>query len=190
MEIYLIRHTTPLIEKGICYGQYDVPLRETFEKERNQLLSHLPEKPDAVYASPLSRCALLAQFITTRQPLQFDNRLLEMDFGKWEMKCWKALQQEELNHWMNDFVNVKVPGGVSFVDLYNRVSAFRNQLIKKNEDTVIIVTHAGVIRCFVANVLEISLKNAFKIQIDYSSITKIQLQAENSFNKLLYLNKI
>ena len=33
MNIYLIRHTSVDVPKGLCYGQSDVPLRPTFEKE-------------------------------------------------------------------------------------------------------------------------------------------------------------
>lgn len=33
MKIYLIRHTTPHIEKGICYGQTDLDVAETFNNE-------------------------------------------------------------------------------------------------------------------------------------------------------------
>ena len=33
MNIYLIRHTSVDVPKGMCYGQSDVPLRSTFEEE-------------------------------------------------------------------------------------------------------------------------------------------------------------
>ena len=33
MAIFLIRHTTPLIEKGICYGQLNIDVTESFEAE-------------------------------------------------------------------------------------------------------------------------------------------------------------
>jgi len=33
MEIYLIRHTTPDVAKGICYGQTDLDVANTFEEE-------------------------------------------------------------------------------------------------------------------------------------------------------------
>ena len=33
MEVILIRHTTPDVPTGTCYGQSDVPLKETFEEE-------------------------------------------------------------------------------------------------------------------------------------------------------------
>ena len=33
MEVILIRHTSPDVPAGTCYGQADVPLKASFEKE-------------------------------------------------------------------------------------------------------------------------------------------------------------
>jgi len=190
MEIYLIRHTTPQIEKGICYGQSDIPLTEIFHNERQKLLQQLPDKFDTVYSSPLSRCVKLAELINSGQKFTHDIRLMEMNFGNWEMKKWDEINQEALNEWMKDFVNVPIPNGENFIDLNNRVNEFIDELIKKDYKKVAIVTHAGVIRCFIARVLEIPLTNAFKIPCDHSSITKIHLNGDNCFSKVEYLNRV
>jgi len=42
-EIYLIRHTTPKVEKGICYGQTDLNLADTFEQEKERILKIIPK---------------------------------------------------------------------------------------------------------------------------------------------------
>ena len=43
MEIYLVRHTTPAINNGICYGQTDVDLNfDTFESEFCDINDKLP----------------------------------------------------------------------------------------------------------------------------------------------------
>ena len=60
MEIYLIRHTAPDIEKGICYGQTDLELAHTFSVEAREVLKQLPNQFDAVYTSPLKRYKQLA----------------------------------------------------------------------------------------------------------------------------------
>ena len=62
-------------------------------------------------------------------------------------------------------------------------------IVKKNYKKVAIVTHAGVIRSFIIAILEIPLKNAFKIPVDYSSVTKIDIGTDNCFNSLKILNK-
>jgi len=189
VEIYLIRHTTPHIEKGICYGQSDIPLSPSFNNESDKLLRNIPDTIDVVYSSPLSRCYQLAQLIKTKGTIVTDKRLLEMNFGDWELKNWDAIEQQQLNSWMQDFVNVRVPNGESFIDLNDRVNYFMDELIKKNHKRVIIVTHAGVIRSFVIRILEIPFKNAFKIPVDYSSVTKIDIDTDSGFSSIKMLNK-
>ena len=62
MEIYLVRHTTPAIKKGICYGQTDVDLNsETFESELYEIKNKLPSNIVRFYCSPLIRCSKLAK---------------------------------------------------------------------------------------------------------------------------------
>ena len=52
MEIYLVRHTTPAIKKGVCYGQTDVDLNsDTFESELREIKNKLPSNIDRFYCS-------------------------------------------------------------------------------------------------------------------------------------------
>jgi alpha-ribazole phosphatase len=190
MEVYLIRHTKPLIEKGICYGQSDVPLVEPFENDAITLTKHLPEKVDAVYTSPLSRCFKLAQLLGTTGDITKDARLMEMNFGDWELKNWDVIDQSVLNTWMQDFVNVKVPAGENFVELHARVSSFMDELMKKQYKSVAVVAHAGTIRSIVSKILEIPLKNAFKLPVDYASVTKLNISGDGCYTSLEYLNKL
>ena len=86
MQITLIRHTTPDVPAGICYGQSDVPLRASFEEEAEVVRRRLSGMDfDAVYTSPLSRCVRLAHFCGYPDAIQ-DGRLMEINFGLWEMQ--------------------------------------------------------------------------------------------------------
>jgi alpha-ribazole phosphatase len=124
MELYLIRHTTPEVGKGICYGQSDVPLAESFAAEWEALRGGLPPGVTGVYTSPLSRCRRLAERIAAHYavPLHDDDRLRELDFGRWEMQPWDAIPAPELAAWMNDYVHVACPGGESYNGLMGRVA--------------------------------------------------------------------
>lgn len=169
METYLIRHTTPAIEKGICYGQADIPLAETFETEWIALKEKLPEKIDAVFSSPLSRCNVLGQKISKHfeLPLMIDNRLMEMNFGAWELKAWEAIEQKPLLHWMNNYTTVQCPEGESYTDVVDRVKAFINDTLIQHEQKIIIVTHGGVIKCFDGIV---NNRNGMDLKIGYGEI--------------------
>jgi alpha-ribazole phosphatase len=176
MEIYLIRHTTPDIEKGICYGQSDVPLLDTFEVEAERILQKLPKRAGIIYTSPLSRCTQLAEYLLKKisAPIVKDDRLKEINFGEWEMKPWDDIDKPLLDKWMNDFVNSSAPAGESFTELASRVRAFSSDLAKRTQQKVILVTHAGVIRSLRCMAEGIPLNEAFSLPCAYASVVKIE----------------
>jgi len=182
MEIYLIRHTTPKIEKEVCYGQSDIPLAESFRIEADKLLKTLPKKIEVVYSSPSIRCYQLAEIIKPKL-LIIDKRLLEMNFGDWEMKKWDDINQIVLDVWMKNFIDVRTPNGENFVDLNNRVNNFIDEVSKQNYKKIAVVTHAGVIRCMVAKVFKMTPNDVFKIHFDFASVTKIVFNSDNSYLK-------
>ncbi|KIA87671.1 alpha-ribazole phosphatase [Flavobacterium sp. AED] len=178
MEVYLVRHTETVCKKGICYGQSDVKIMEPYDAVFQSVLNQLPQDAK-LYSSPLLRCVLLANYIKDNSEIASineDSRLMEMNFGDWEMKNWDVIQPEELNPWMTDFVNVRVPNGESFTDLHGRVVDFmHNELQTNNSKRVIIVAHAGVIRSFLCKISDLPLKDAFQNKVDFGAVIKIEL---------------
>ncbi len=171
MELYLIRHTTPDIAKGICYGQSDIGVTDTFDYESQQIIKQLPTTIDRVYSSPLQRCSLLAQ--TLQKPITYDNRLQELNFGDWELMPWDAIPQKDLQPWMDDFVNVSVPNGESYTTLQHRVLDFINALQHDPTAKIAIVSHAGPIRALLAHLRAIPLVDSFNtIRINYGEVVK------------------
>lgn len=150
MDIYLIRHTTPAIEKGICYGQSDILPAATFETEWTILRKKLPSKVNAIFSSPLARCMRLGQKLGEHYalPVLTDERLMEMHFGEWEMKKWEKIDQDALRNWMNNYTTVRCPGGESYTDVVQRVKSFAKENLQSAYRKVLIVTHGGVIKCF------------------------------------------
>lgn len=189
MEVYLIRHTSPKVEKGICYGQTDIPLLENFTQEAEKVIKNLPDQFDTIFTSPSSRCKELAKMLSGKE-LILDNRLMEMNFGDWEMKKWNDIDQSILNAWMADFVNIKATNGESIVELNNRVSEFMEELSAKDYKRVAIVSHAGVIRSILVGITEMPLSNAFKLTFDYGSVSKININRENCYKNVEFINKV
>jgi len=174
MEIYLIRHTTPKIALGTCYGRSDIPVGDDFEKELQTIVEKLPGQVDSIFSSPLLRCKELAGKIAASfdDPTEFkiDDRLVEMNFGKWELKKWCEIPREEFAHWEKDVVLNAPPNGESFSELYLRVNDFFQELIKTDHQNVIVISHAGVIRCLLSIINNISLLDTLKITIDYGAL--------------------
>ena len=130
MEIYLIRHIEPDFEKGICYGQLDVPISPNYKDEHEEIITKLLKDYDAIHSSPLTRCKLLSQQISKN--VIFDDRLKEVNFGDWEGKKWDNLNQKELNHWMENYIEIAPPNGENLTQLINRFSGFIDDLKKQN----------------------------------------------------------
>ena len=173
MEVYLVRHTETVCPKGICYGQADVDLKEPFISDFETIKSQLPEKT-VVYSSPLQRCMILADYLAP-SGFSTDKRLMEMNFGTWELKNWDDIPSGEIDPWMKDFVNVSVPDGESFTELHSRVLSFIDQELTDQPVPVVIVAHAGVIRCFLCKQMNLDLKDAFLNKVDFGQVIKIIL---------------
>lgn len=184
--IYLIRHTAPEIEKGICYGFTDIDVAASFDDELNLVKQKLENvKFSHFYSSPLQRCRVLADNLYRNVIL--DNRLKELNFGQMEMVAYSEMDKEWLNQWMDDFVNLQCPSGESFLQLQQRVVNFYHELQKREEPVVGIATHGGVIRSLICNLLDIPLQNAFKIAFDWGGITKITIK--DGLEKVEYINR-
>lgn len=175
MEVYLIRHTQPDIAKGICYGQSDLGLVNTFSEELHVIKKKIPTSFDAVYSSPLQRCYLLAKNITQKK-ISLDNRLMELDFGEWEMQAWAHIPQDKLDTWMKDFVHVAVPNGESMLMLQKRVLQWWGEILQHKHSKIAITTHAGVIRVLLAHLRNIPLQEAFsKIKLEYGEVICVEI---------------
>ncbi|MEM9897222.1 MAG: alpha-ribazole phosphatase [Bacteroidota bacterium] len=172
MVVYLIRHTTPNISKEICYGQSDIALAKSFHEEVQVILPQLPDKVDEVYTSPLSRCLQLAEIIPHKM-LKEVPQLQEMNFGEWEMKQWNDIPEDELNPWMENFVNEQVPNGESMQLVADRVIGWYSGL-QFDGKKVAIVTHAGPLRILLSHINQTPLEEAFqRYKVEYGEVIVI-----------------
>lgn len=169
MEVYVIRHTPVALSRDTCYGQSNVPLADTFLQDIEQYKNEFPKDFDIVYCSPLTRCKELATALQFEN-IAYENALMEMNFGDWENKKWNDLNQQELNSWMADFVHIKTPNGENLIQLFDRVKVFADSLRLLQHKKVLLITHAGVIRCLWAYMLGIPLQNIFKIPVGHYEI--------------------
>lgn len=173
MEIILIRHTTPKIAKGICYGQSDLDVTDTFSEEIKPILKELSIDSETVfYSSPLKRCKKLAEKLADK--IIFDDRLKELDFGDWELQNWNDINKKELDIWMNDFVKVAATNGESYLDLHARTTSFLLEIAKQQHKKIVIITHAGVMRSLYSFINKTSLETSFDLKLQYGQVVKIK----------------
>jgi alpha-ribazole phosphatase len=160
MSIYLIRHTTPLIDKGICYGQSDIDVTESFDAEAAIIKDVIPATIEAVYTSPLRRCRTLADYLFPATVITNEHDLKEIHCGEWELQHWDHIPRAVIDPWMNDFVHVCIPGGESYVQLHERVVNCFSRIAASGRPSAI-VAHGGVIRSILAHITGTALADSF-----------------------------
>ncbi|MDL2231107.1 alpha-ribazole phosphatase [Porphyromonadaceae bacterium OttesenSCG-928-L07] len=172
MNIFLIRHTSVDVPKGICYGQTDVPLNQSFESEASVVKQKLSAVPfDAIFSSPLSRCTRLAEYCEYTD-IQLSDHLKELNFGDWEMQCWDEL---DMSCWKTDWVSIPPPNGESFLQMNKRVASFFENLKKKDYENVAIFAHGGVFSCVKVYLGLTDIEHAFVLNAEYGEVWEFEL---------------
>jgi len=188
LQLYLIRHTRLAVPTGVCYGQSNIDVADTFVTDLALVKAKIADIPPTInFTSPLKRCRKLANHLNL-QNLQIDNRLQELNFGDWEMQCWNDICRLELDAWSKSFVDTPPPNGESFNDLFRRVSDFVSELeIRYHNQSVLVITHAGVIRAMLALALNLPLKEVFKFELDYGGLSLLKFMPELA--SVAYVNR-
>lgn len=172
-EIYLIRHTQA---EGNLYrmmqGHWDgdvtdlgkLQIRALAERFRNV---HM----DAVYASDLYRTRLTASAITGPHhlPLRTDPRLREINLGPWESQFFAnifAEQPEEAALFIRDPERWRMDGAETFRQVTERAYPALEEIARRHEgQTVAVVSHGVTIRCLLAKITGISLRDTEALPI-------------------------
>lgn len=177
MIITLIRHTSVGVPLGVCYGQTDVPLKDSFEQEAAVTKKSLePLGPfDKVYCSPLSRCVKLATYCGYPDA-ERDDRIKELNFGAWEMQKFDEIKDPRMQEWFDDYLNVPVTDGESFMQLYQRVAAFLDDVKKKPYERVAVFAHGGVLLCAQAYAGLVKFEEAFSALTPYGGVITIKIE--------------
>lgn len=145
MTVTFVRHTSVDIAPGVCYGQSEVPLTPSFPQEAARVCEQLERvKYDGVFTSPLQRCTLLAQFCGYENAVK-DNRLMEMNFGEWEMRRYDEITDPRLQLWYDDYLHVRATGGESFEDQHQRLQAFIAEKKQQGYRHLLAFTHGGIL---------------------------------------------
>jgi probable phosphoglycerate mutase len=134
----------PLSDQGIVYAQQ---VRAAYDWDRF----------DAVYASPMIRTRQTAAILTNdRADVQFDPRLMEMDFGDWDGTSADPIRIEhpdafDYSGMFNGNFSKYAPNAESYVDLLQRSNAFLKDIEGKHpKDAVLVVAHGLTIRALFA----------------------------------------
>ncbi|MFI3295921.1 MAG: alpha-ribazole phosphatase family protein [Rikenellaceae bacterium] len=180
--IYLLRHTKPDIESGICYGNTDLGLDpESSKSDTAKAIKSLEVKHfKTIYSSPLKRCTQLAKEVVNQtqqcDTVTVDPRLKELNFGDWEMMRWDDIfLSTEGKEWFDNYIEHPTPNGESFAELIGRAKSFLDEMMTETEDDILIVTHSGFIRGALVAMNIATPSEAFDKKIEYGELVKLEI---------------
>ncbi len=144
---------------------------------------------EKVFSSPLERACETAEIICKKMNLDYEIRheLIEIDYGDWSGKTieelcrlnsWKQYnQQKSLMH---------VPNGEMLIEIESRMASFVEEIRRKYEEVVILISHGEPIKCLIAHYAGIPIDLVGRIEIDTASVTTLSLDDYNA--QLLCIN--
>jgi len=168
-SIYLIRHPAVAVPPGICYGQSDVALCEPVEALAEQLRAQLPAD-FTLLSSPLSRCLQLAQALGTPRT---DARLLEIDFGVWELRAYDDIERHLIDAWAADPLDFCAHGGESVRQMADRAVAALHDALSEDPPALVIVAHAGPLRALLGHLQNMPPASWMQLRFGYGSLLKL-----------------
>lgn len=175
MKLLFIRHTAVDVEKGICYGQTDVALAESFPDEAENVKEKLSHYSiDYAFTSPLTRCRRLAEYCGFEDAIS-EARLMEMNFGDWEMKRYDDIIDPRLQLWYDDYLNVPATNGESAMMQQSRLRNFLESLNYGEDKTIALFTHGGILIQALVLLKRLSYSEAFALNPQYSSVLEFDI---------------
>jgi alpha-ribazole phosphatase len=192
-RLYLIRHGE--VERAAdarLIGRTDVPLSIRGIEQANKLAESLTgARLSAVYSSDLQRARSTAEIIAAKNALtvKVDEAWREIDMGQWEGLTMKRIYDESpevVTQLFADPSSFQYPGGESFTAFTTRIQhALADLLSKHANERIALVTHGGVCRLIIGNVLGVPPNNWLRLAQDYCCLNVIEWYDENPLLRLL-----
>lgn len=181
LNLILVRAGQTDVLPGTLIGQSDPPLGAAgFIAVQRLAATWDEETPRFLFASDLRRAAQTAQVLASHlalEPLP-DPRLREQDAGRWNGRPLQAIARDDPDlhaAWRQRRVLQAAPGGESFADVLQRTGAWLSALLDSTHahDSVLVVTHQGVVRALLCHALALPPQHAERLRIDHAGVTLI-----------------
>lgn len=159
-------------------GQIDNPLNDRGIEECQKLSGELKSEPiDVVFHSPLRRARQTAEILNGNHRKDYIplDCFKEVDLGHWEGHEFARVIEENRDFyqkWQADPA-IAIPGGESFLQVFQRVKPGVEQILDSSYQTIVIVGHATVNRCILAHLLNLDPAPARLFRMRNASYSKL-----------------
>ncbi len=185
LRLFAVRHGATEWSGTRFAGWHDIPLSETGRRQCAAVARALADsQPAAVWTSPLERARVSAEILAKphRLGVRQDEAFREMRFGPWQ-----GLTREEVaarfprewELWRTSPSRLAVPGGEPLTAVAERVAAGLGTLRDEHEgQTVILVTHAIVIRLLVLAALGLEPDRLWAVEAAPGGISELEYRED------------
>ncbi|MEM7544315.1 MAG: histidine phosphatase family protein [Pseudomonadota bacterium] len=167
------RHPTPDAAPGLCYGRWNIGLAKSAAAEITSACA-APPAFRYIVSSPSWRATQLAEALAaaTGVSLETDERLMEMNFGRWEGEFWSDIDRDESDPWAEDPWTLAPPRGESYSMVHSRIGA----VLLEAPPGGCFITHAGPIRAAMMIQHGLSFAEAFANPVPFATPIDLTLR--------------
>ena len=169
-----------------------VHLNETGRKQAQEAGIRLASLPvQAVYSSPVIRCVETAEYIAPQfdLPIILNEEFGETRYGKWEGKKIKKLARKPSWQIVQFYPSrMRFPKGEALREVqFRAVQALEKLAAKHESETVVVVSHADVIKLVVAHYIGVHIDLFQRIAVSPASVSVLHL-SDKGFVQVLRIN--
>ncbi len=186
-EIYLVRHgSTDFNDNDLLQGKIDNKLNDKGRDEVKRLSEVLKDKDfEMIFHSPLTRAKqtaeILSEYHKNAKFVEIEE-FVEIDLGDWEGHKYLEVVNQDIDFHSKWMLNpeIKIPGGESYVDVYERAIKGVEKVLNSNFSRILIVAHAAVNRSILAGIMKMDPHTSRYFRMKNASFSKF----------LIYENKL
>jgi len=189
--IYLVRHGESTLNREGILQSRDINVGPLTEKGRLEalcvarFLKNNTKGISRVIASPLLRARETASIIAgeIKVDLTIDERVREVEMGKWEMMKINDIGPGFLKYSRNP-LKYPPPGGEDAESVLGRMI----NVINEAKENIVVVSHYQPIASLITHVVGSSQSNIYRIRIDTGSVSAIFKDDEWGDWRVLFIN--
>lgn len=199
MKFYLLRHgQTRWNIEGKIQGKTDIPLNETGMEQAECLAGAMADcRARALFSSPLLRARQTAGIVAEKTGLEVTvlPELKEVDFGLWEGRTWKDIEENypvDYKNWEKNPARAAPTGGELRQSCMNRSRSAVEQMLGTvnvlGGGDVCVVAHGGILVYLIDYLLR-NQEEKREIIVKNASISIVEYDEKLGLGKLLELNR-
>ena len=186
VRLLLIRHAaTAVTGNNVLLGSTDVEASVAGLQQLERLPGLLENhRPDLWFCSPMHRAVQTVEYLhdlySKDLKFQKDERLREIDFGRWEQKSFDEIETSdpELIPAWSQYKDFVFPEGEAVDEFIGRVKTALDEFKGMDGKEIGVIAHGGVIRTMICLALGLDPKNYLLFTISPASLTILDLYPE------------